>query len=62
MVAGDPQEAVLIGGSALDGAGKIQSRRLADEVRELGRFATKHQRLDEVAHLRQRIDLIVQPA
>lgn len=62
MVAGDPQEAVLIGGSALDGVGKIQSRRLADEVRELGRFATKHRRLDEVAHLRQRIDSIVQPA
>ncbi|ORT46787.1 hypothetical protein KBI5_23320 [Frankia sp. KB5] len=62
MTTGDPHEAALIGGSALDSVGKIQSRRLADEVRELSRFATKHRRVDQVAHLRQRIDTIVQPA
>jgi hypothetical protein len=62
MVTGDPQEAAQIGGAALDAAGKIHSRRVADEVRELGRWATKHRHIEEVAHLRQRIDLIARPA
>lgn len=55
MVTGDPVEAATIGTAALDTAGTIRSRRAADDLRELARYATHHTKVDEVAALRQRI-------
>jgi len=40
-------------------AGTIRSRRTAEELRELVRYAAAHQHLDEVAHLRHRIKTLV---
>jgi hypothetical protein len=39
----------------LDASGSIRSCRVTDNLRELARYATKHQHLDEVTHLRHRI-------
>jgi len=59
MATGDPVEAAAIGTAALDAAGTIRSRRAADDVRELARFATRHQNITEVAALRHRITVAV---
>ncbi|MGH4026169.1 MAG: hypothetical protein ACRDRV_16465 [Pseudonocardiaceae bacterium] len=60
MVIGDPGQAAAIGHAALDTAGAIRSRRAADDLRELARYALRHQHLREIAALRQRItDLIL---
>lgn len=59
MATGDPLQAATIGHAALDAAGTIHSRRVTDDLRELARYATEHQHLDEVAHLRQRIGTLV---
>jgi hypothetical protein len=55
MATGDPIQAVTIGHEALDAAGTLRSRAVADDLRELSRYAAAHQQLDEVAHLRHRI-------
>jgi hypothetical protein len=54
MAIGDPLQAAAIGHMALDTA-PIGSRRTAEELRELSRYAAAHQHLHEVAHLRHRI-------
>ncbi|MGH3824582.1 MAG: XRE family transcriptional regulator [Pseudonocardiaceae bacterium] len=59
MATGDPLQAAAIGHAALDIAGAIRSRRAAEELRELSRYATAHQHLDEIAHLRQRIGTLL---
>jgi hypothetical protein len=59
MVTGDPCEAALIGGQALDAASAIRSRRAADDMRELRRFGEPHRRLTAVAELTHRIGSIV---
>jgi len=59
MATGDPIQAATIGNAALDAAGTLRSRRVTDNLRELARYATKHQHLDEVAHLRHRIATLV---
>jgi hypothetical protein len=59
MVTGDPLQAAAIGHEALDIAGTIRSRRAAEELRDLARYAAAHQHLDEVAHLRHRIKALV---
>ncbi|MGH4009689.1 MAG: XRE family transcriptional regulator [Pseudonocardiaceae bacterium] len=59
MATGDPIQAATIGHAALDAAGGIRSRRVTDGLRELARYATEHQHLDEVAHLRHRIANLV---
>lgn len=61
-VTGDPIQAATIGHVALDAAGTIRSRQVTDELRELSRYAAPHQRLAEVAHLRQRIGALVMRA
>jgi hypothetical protein len=61
MMSGDPQEAAVIGGVALDAMGAIHSRRVADEIRELDRFATRHRSVHEVIQLRKRIGQAVCP-
>jgi transcriptional regulator with XRE-family HTH domain len=61
MAIGDPVQAATIGHQALDLAGTIRSRRVADDLRELARYTTAHQHLDEVAHLRYRIRALVPP-
>jgi hypothetical protein len=58
MKTGDPSEAATVGAAALAAAGQIHSRRAADDVRELGSFATPHETIDEVAELRQNIRLV----
>jgi hypothetical protein len=55
MATGDPIQAATIGHAALDAAGAIRSRHVTDDLRELARYATTHQHLDDVAHLRHRI-------
>jgi hypothetical protein len=55
MVAGDPVEAVTIGAEGLEIAGTLRSRRAADDLRELGRYAGRHPKVAEVVELRQRI-------
>ncbi|MGH3771547.1 MAG: XRE family transcriptional regulator [Pseudonocardiaceae bacterium] len=59
MVTGDPLQAAAFGHAALDTAGTIRSWRVAEELRELSRYAVPHQHLDEVAHLRHRIATLV---
>jgi hypothetical protein len=59
MTTGDPLQGTTIGHEALDAAGTLRSRRTADELRELARYATTYQHLDEVAHLRQRIGTLL---
>jgi hypothetical protein len=51
MAAGDPDEAGAIGQRALTSAGKIRSRRAADDLRQLRYLAAPHDRIDEVAAL-----------
>jgi hypothetical protein len=55
MATGDPLQAANLGHEALDIAGTIRSRRAAEELRELSRYAAAHQHLEEVVHLRHRI-------
>jgi transcriptional regulator with XRE-family HTH domain len=55
MVAGDPVEAATIGADAVDAAGTLRSRRAADDLRELARYANVHAEVGEVVELRQRI-------
>jgi hypothetical protein len=59
MATGDPLQAVTIGHEALDTAGMIRSRTAADDLRELSRYAAAHQNVDEVAHLRHRINTLL---
>jgi hypothetical protein len=59
MATGDPLQAATIGHEALDAAGTLRSRRTAEQLRELARYATAHQHLDEVAHLRHRIGTLL---
>jgi hypothetical protein len=59
MVTGDPAEAAVIGGQALDAASAIRSRRAADNMRALRRFAEPHERLSGVAELIHRIGSVV---
>ncbi|PWW58402.1 helix-turn-helix domain-containing protein [Actinokineospora spheciospongiae] len=59
MVTGDPAEAVTIGTAALDSAGTIRSRRVADHLRELASFAVRHRDDPAVADLRHRINTAV---
>ncbi|MGH3823803.1 MAG: XRE family transcriptional regulator [Pseudonocardiaceae bacterium] len=59
MATGDPGEAAAIGNQALDAVRVIRSRRAADYLRELRRFAEPHVRLTAVAELTHRIGSIV---
>jgi len=59
MVTGDPCEAALIGGQALDAASAVRSRGAADDMRELRRFGEPHRQLTAVAELAHRIGSIV---
>jgi mitochondrial fission protein ELM1 len=43
----------------MDIAGSIRSHFAAEDLRELSRYATTHQQLEEVEHLRQRIAALV---
>ncbi|WP_416985463.1 helix-turn-helix domain-containing protein [Streptomyces sp. T028] len=60
MAKGDPVQAVAIGHQALDDVGRLTSRRAADDLKELRRFAARHRTLEEAAHLRQRITTTLQ--
>lgn len=55
MATGDPAEAVAVGHAALDTAGPVRSRRVADDLAHLGRLAERHQHRDDVADLRARL-------
>ncbi|MFT7837708.1 helix-turn-helix transcriptional regulator [Saccharothrix sp. BKS2] len=59
MAVGDPTEAVALGSLALDWAGTVRSRRAADDLRDLHRFALPHDNVTEVAELRHRIGTAV---
>ena len=52
---GDPAEAVATGEAAVNGAGSIQSRRLADQLVMVARAAKKHTSAPGSAQLRRRI-------
>ncbi|ELP66055.1 helix-turn-helix transcriptional regulator [Streptomyces sp. WI04-05B] len=60
MAKGDPCQAAAIGEVALDDAGHLTSRRTADDLAELGRFAKQHRGLPEVERLRERIAVTLQ--
>jgi hypothetical protein len=59
MVTGDPVEAATVGIEAVDAAGTLRSRRAADDLRELARYANLHAKVGEVVELRQRIHTAV---
>lgn len=59
MATGDPLRAAVLGHEALDAADTIRSRRVTEELRELAHYAAPHQHLDEVGHLRQRINTLL---
>ncbi|WP_280352108.1 helix-turn-helix domain-containing protein [Nocardia abscessus] len=52
MATGDPVEAAGFGTAALIDAGHIRSRRAADDLRELARFAKSHNKVTEAEELR----------
>lgn len=56
MATGDPGEAVAFGRSALADAGRLRSRRAADDLRELRMFAQPHSQETEVEDLQACID------
>lgn len=60
MATDDPHEAVAIGMHALDTAGRLRSRRTADDLRELHRYARPHAMIPEVAELRHRLATLVE--
>jgi hypothetical protein len=62
MATGDPLEATATGHRALDDAGRLRSRRAADDLRELHRFAGAHVALPGVADLQDRITELVRTA
>ncbi|MEU3039675.1 helix-turn-helix transcriptional regulator [Streptomyces diastaticus] len=55
MAKGDPRQAAALGHDALNEVGRLTSRRAADDLRQLGRFSSKHRTVQEVAVLRDRI-------
>ncbi len=55
MAKGDPRQAAALGHDALNEAGRLTSRRAADDLRQLGRFASKHRTIREASALRDRI-------
>lgn len=55
MAKGDPRQAAQIGHDALDEAGRLTSRRAADDLRQLGGLAGKHPKVTEAVDLRDRI-------
>ncbi|MGB6162261.1 MAG: XRE family transcriptional regulator [Pseudonocardiaceae bacterium] len=59
MATGDPLQAAIIGHEALEVAGTIRSRVTDDALRDLSQYAAAHQNLDEVAHLRHRINTLL---
>ncbi len=59
MATGDPLQGATIGHAALDAAGTLRSHLAAEELRELARYAAEHRHLEEVAHLRHRIAILV---
>ena len=59
MATGDPVEAATIGTAALDAAGTIRSRRAAEDLRELARYAARHLTVGDVTALRHRITTLV---
>jgi hypothetical protein len=59
MVTGDPREAVAVGHQVLDEAGSLRSRRVVDRLRELQRFAGRHEHVTEAVELRERIGDVV---
>jgi hypothetical protein len=59
MATGDPVEAATIGSAALDAAGTIRSRRAAEDLRELARYAGRHPKVGDAAVLRHRITNLV---
>ncbi|WP_225794584.1 hypothetical protein [Streptomyces aculeolatus] len=61
MATGDPHHATALGHQALDDAGRLTSRRAADDLKELGRLAGRHPKREETMYLRQRIAATLQP-
>ncbi|MGH3772992.1 MAG: XRE family transcriptional regulator [Pseudonocardiaceae bacterium] len=59
MATGDPLQAAALGVEALDSAGTIRSRRTLDDLRELNHHAAAHQNLEDIAHLRHRINTLL---
>jgi hypothetical protein len=55
MASGDPTEAVSIGHAALDTAGPVRSRRVADDLAHLGRLAQRHANQSDVGELCERL-------
>ncbi|MFJ2875800.1 helix-turn-helix domain-containing protein [Streptomyces sp. NPDC087298] len=55
MAKGDPRQAAAIGHDALDEVGRLTSRRAADDLRQLGAFAAKHNKVAEAIVLQERI-------
>ena len=55
LASGDPREAAAIGQRALDDAGRLRSRRAADDLRELRTAASPRTAIPEVAGLCHRI-------
>jgi hypothetical protein len=59
MAVGDPQEAITIGEVALEDASHLRSRRAADDLRELHRFAGRRRDQPEVSKLTGHIEEVV---
>jgi hypothetical protein len=55
MAAGDPAEGVSIGHAALDTAGPVRSRRVADDLAQLGQLAQGHASRRDVGELCERL-------
>ncbi|MGA5704335.1 helix-turn-helix domain-containing protein [Peterkaempfera bronchialis] len=62
MATGDPEEASVVGTTALAEIGRLRSRRAADDMRVLHQLADPHQGNAAVDHLRERIVVAVTQA
>ncbi|GGV26813.1 transcriptional regulator [Kitasatospora herbaricolor] len=60
MHRGDPHEGVVLGRQAVALSGVLTSRRAADDLLELGRFAVHHPRLPDAVDLNERVTATVQ--
>jgi hypothetical protein len=55
MATGDPNEAAEIGRRALSEVGHLHSRRVAEDIRELGHLAAKHPRNTNAISLSEQV-------
>jgi hypothetical protein len=55
MLRGDPREGAALGHRALEFSGSLTSKRASEDLRQLGRFVSRHSKVPEAVALKERI-------